>query len=165
MTKTPDAPDMDEILRAAGAAGVDLDALDASREAALGTLPVLAAARDVIDRRSTSGAAGRVQTLRDALEHLMAVDPVSAVVVTAALWLDRYGSSGAPERLANLQDAVDVLHGGTLGMTLENAVESGAYTGRPDHLSDLFTDAPPCDVDPVAHEERLAYLEPDDGQD
>jgi hypothetical protein len=26
-------------------------------------------------------------------------------------------------------------------------------------------DGPPCDVDPVAHEERLAYLEPDDGQD
>lgn len=26
-------------------------------------------------------------------------------------------------------------------------------------------DGPPCDVDPIAHEERLAYLEPDDGQE
>lgn len=66
-------------------------------------------------------------------------------------------------------------------LTLEDAIESGQFTGRPQSVSDLFTDddertpeeimldanpdGPPCDVDPIAHEERLAYLEQDDGQD
>lgn len=147
-------------------AGVDLDALTRAREATLhAATPVLGAAQAVIDHRGTPGTSHRVHALRVTLEHLVAHDPVSAVVVAAAVWLDRYGSAGAPDRLHALQEAVDGLRGGTLGMTLEDAVESGAYTGRPEHLSDLFDDGPPCDTDPTAHEERLAYLEPDDGQD
>lgn len=147
-------------------ARVDIAALASTRDAALGaTLPVLAASRAVIDHRGAPGTSDRVQALRGTLDALVSIDPVSAVVVAAAVWLDRYGSAGAPDRLQDLQEAVDGLRGGTLGMTLEDAVESGAYTGRPEHLSDLFDDGPPCDTDPVAHEERLAYLEPDDGQD
>lgn len=151
-------------------AGVDLDALTRAQQAAIDTAPpVLGAAQAVIDHRGEPGASARVHALSVALANLVARDPVSAVVVAAALWLDRYGSAGAPERLQDLQEAVDGLRGGTLGMTLEDAVESGEYTGRPEKLSDLFTDdepdGPPCDTDPVAHEERLAYLEPDNGQD
>jgi hypothetical protein len=100
------------------------------------------AAERVIDNLGTTGASTRVQDLRAALDDLTAHDPVSAVVASAARWLDRYGSAGAPERLHDLQDAVDALRGPVL-----------------EH-----DDGPPCDTDPVAHEERLAFLEPDEGQ-
>jgi hypothetical protein len=163
MTEHQPRADVTAILEGAG---VDLDAVAQRRELALtATAPVLGAAQAVIDHRGEPNASARVHALSVALEDLVAHDPVSAVVVAAAVWLDRYGSAGAPELLQDLQEAVDGLRGGTLGMTLEDAVERGAFTGRPEHLSDLFDDGPPCDTDPAAHEERLAYLEPDDGQD
>lgn len=148
-------------------AGVDLEQLEQRRELAAAMLPpVLAAARGVIDNLGKPGAAARFGTLADAVENLTQNDPISAVVVAAAIWADRYGSAGAPERLTDLQDAVDGLH--RPRRVPQEAITDAEYITGPEKLSDLFTDdpdGPPCDVDPVAHEERLAYLEPDDGQD
>lgn len=95
-------------------AGVDLDLLDARREAALGaTPPVLAAAQTAIDNLRTPGVEVRVRGLQAALAQLVALDPVSAVIVAAAVWVDRYGTSGTTARLLDLQDAVDGLGGPT----------------------------------------------------
>lgn len=122
------------------------------RDALLTALQV--AGRDVIDLRGTAGAMARTQRLAGILDALVKSDPELAVVVTAALWLDRYGTAGAPERMVDLQDALDNLAAPTPGEL--DALANPAVAG-------LF--GPPCDVDPIAHEERLAYLEPDDGQD
>lgn len=136
MTEPQPRPDVVAILEGAG---VDLDALTQRRELALtATAPVLGAAQAVIDHLGTPGTSDRVHALSVALQNLVARDPVSAVVVAAAVWLDRYGSAGAPGRLQNLIAAVGAMHDGTAGLTLEDAVESGAYTGRPEHLADLF---------------------------
>lgn len=106
------------------------------------TSALVDAAERIFDNLGTPGASDRVITLRAALDDLTAHDPVSGVVAAVARWLDRYGSTGALERLADLRDAVDTLRGPVL-----------------EH-----DDGPPCDTDPVAHEERLAFLEPDEGQ-
>lgn len=99
--------------------GVDLDAIDGRRQDALAaTPPVLAAAGVAVDLMGTPGASSRVDALRVAIEQLLARDPVSAVVVAAALWVDRYGSSGAPVRLADLQSAVDTLRQPTVGQVI-----------------------------------------------
>jgi len=138
-------------------AGVNLDAVAQRRELALtATAPVLGAAQAVIDHRGEPNTSARVHALTVALEDLVAHDPVSAVVVAAAVWLDRYGSAGAPERLQDLQEAVDGLRGPKIEREGIEALFAAAE--RP-------FDGPPCDTDPAAHEDRLAYLEPDDGQD
>lgn len=117
------------------------------------------AAQDVIDKRGTPGAMARTETLRHVLGALIQHDAQLAVVVTSALWLDRYGTAGAPERMGDLQDALDNLPAPT--STELDALANPAVAAS---LIDAL-DGPPCDVDPVAHEDRLAYLEPDDGQD
>lgn len=70
---------------------------------------VLSAAQDVITNLRMPGASRRVIALRHALDSLTEIDPTSAVLVSAAIWLDRYGTSGAPKRLTDLQRAVDAL--------------------------------------------------------
>lgn len=109
-------------------AGVDLEQLEQRRELAAAMLPpVLAAARGVIDNLGKPGAAARFGTLADAVENLTQNDPISAVVVAAAIWADRYGSAGAPERLTDLQDAVDGLHRPELGTIIDITPEQEAY--------------------------------------
>lgn len=146
MTEPQPRPDVVAILERAG---VDLDAHAQHRELALTvTAPVLGAAQAVIDHQGAPGASDRVHALQVALEHLVARDPVSAVVVAAAVWLDRYGSAGSPSRLQDLQAAVHALSDGPRpGISLEDAVESGEYTGRPEHLSDLFDSADEPEAD------------------
>lgn len=91
-------------------AGVDVDELERRRDEILGaTLPVITAARDVIDNLGTRGATARAALLRGALQNLVEKDPTSAIVITAALWSDRYGSAGAPRYLVDMQEAVDAL--------------------------------------------------------
>lgn len=118
------------------------------------------AAQDVIDKRGTPGAMARTETLRHVLGALIQHDAQLAVVVTAALWLDRYGTAGAPERMVDLQDALDNLpaptsteldqlanpavaaavdrHGWAGPGTLEDAIESGQYTGQRQSVHDVL---------------------------
>lgn len=111
MTDVRPGPDHRPPLQILRDAGVDLDLLNARREAALGaTPPVLAAAQIAIDNLLTPGAPVRVTGLQAALRQLVALDPVSAVVVAAAVWVDRHGTPGALPRLLDLQDAVDGLN-------------------------------------------------------
>ena len=158
MTEPQPRPDVAAILEGAG---VDLDAVARRRELALTvTATVLGAAQAVIDHRGEPGAMARCVTLRAALDELRAHDPASAVVIAAALWADRPERPSAPERLVDLQEAVDALRPPVITdpATARGLEVMFAAAERP-------FDNPPCDVDPIAHEERLAYLEPDDGQD
>ena len=147
------------------AAGVDVDALMQRRELALAAerhtllTAVQVAAQDVIDQRGTAGAMKRTAALRATLDALTVNDAQLAIAIKAALWLDRYGTAGAPERMGDMQDALDNLRPPTFDLhaIAERHVAMGLIEANPY--------SPPCDVDPVSHEERLAYLEPDDGQD
>lgn len=158
MTDPKPRPDVAAILEGAG---VNLDAVAQRRELALTvTATVLGAAQAVIDHRGEPGAMARCVTLRAALDELRAHDPASAVVIAAALWADRPERPSAPERMVDLQDALDNLpaptsteldalanpavaaavdrHGWAGPGTLEDAIESGAYTGQRQSVHDVL---------------------------
>lgn len=136
------------------AAGIDLVGLERRRNYALGaSLPVLTTARDAVENIGRPGAGTRFHALQDAIATMTAADPTMAVIVAAARWTDRYGSSGAPARLSDLTDTIEHLHDGYAEPpeapavdrhgwagpgTLEDAIESGAYTGQRQSVHDVL---------------------------
>lgn len=146
----PGASDRVQALRGTLDALVSIDPVSA----------VVVAAAVWLDRYGSAGAPDRLQDLQEAVDGLRAGTPrptdaeLQQFAADPTQW-------GEPEQVLTGSAAATAARA-----DLDAAGFDGAAFDQRMGRPDLFTDdGPPCDTDPVAHEERLAYLEPDDGQD